>query len=527
MRIPCSRPVSTLSLTVALVAVLSTCAPVPEEESPLPNILIIYVDDLGYGDVGAYGARHGVSPNIDRLAREGLRFTDAHSSAATCTPSRYSLLTGSYAFRKEAAVLPGDAPLLIPTNRRTIATVLKEAGYRTGVVGKWHLGLGSGDVNWNEPIQPGPRAVGFDESFLIPATGDRVPTVYVENDRVVGLDPDDPIEISYDEPIGDEPTGRTHPELLTQAADDQHSDTIVAGISRIGYMTGGRTARWDDAEFPDVLIDEATAFIERDDAQPFFLYFSFHDIHVPRVPNERFIGVTGMGPRGDVIAQMDWVTGELMDVLRENRLEENTLVLFTSDNGPVLDDGYADGAVERLGEHAPAGGLRGGKYSAYEAGTRVPTIVYWPGEVLPGTSDALMSQVDLFASLAALVGQPLRPEDAPDSLDALEAWLGRSSEGRAFLIEESYTLALREGNWKYIRPASERGYEWIREDKDLESGLMPRPQLFDLSRDPSESHEVAEANEETVRLMAKRLATLATSPGTRPRFGEVGATVDK
>jgi len=510
----------TFNVTWISLALLTACG-APDETVPRkPNILIIYADDLGYGDVGAYGAAAGLTPNIDRLANEGLLFTDGHSSAATCTPSRYSLLTGSHAFRRDAAVLPGDAPLLIPTTTRTVAGLLQSAGYTTGIVGKWHLGLGDGDVNWNVAIAPGPIEVGFDYSFIIPATGDRVPSVYVENHHVVGLDESDPIQVSYDARIGTDPTGTSNPEQLTQTADSQHSDTIVDGISRIGFMTGGTNARWKDREFPDVLTAKARQFIEENKDDPFFLLFSFHDIHVPRVPNERFVGTTNMGPRGDTISQMDWVTGRLIQILEEHDLDEHTLVIFTSDNGPVLDDGYGDEAVERLGNHEPAGSFRGGKYSAYEAGTRVPTIVHWPTHVEPGTSDALVSQLDLFASIAALTDTPLGPEDAPDSLEMLDTWLGRSSEGRPFLIEESYTLALRVGEWKYIRPASEVGYEWIREDKDLESGLVESDQLFELTQDPSERHNVEAQEQATVQKLEAQLDRMVASPATRDGFHE-------
>ncbi len=372
-----------LVLSVGVVLTSIAACGSTEPVSLRPNVVLIYVDDLGYGDVGAYGARSGLTPNVDALAAGGLVLTDAHSSAATCTPSRFALLTGGYAFRNNADILPGDAPLLIPTTTRTLADVMHDAGYATGLVGKWHLGLGDGDVDWNGSIEPGPLELGFDYAFMIPATGDRVPTVYVENHHVVGLDPADPIDVSYGEPIDDAPTGRSHPDLLKQPADDQHSDTIVNGVSRIGYMSGGMSARWTDEDMADVLADKAKSFISDNADQPFFLFFSFHDIHVPRVPNERFAGTTGMGPRGDAIAQMDWVTGELIEALRTHGLEEQTLVVFTSDNGPVLDDGYGDEAVGRLGTHRPSGNYRGDKYSTYEAGTRAPTIVSWPGRVEP------------------------------------------------------------------------------------------------------------------------------------------------
>jgi hypothetical protein len=205
-----------------------------------PNIVIINADDLGYGDTSCYGAQRVRTPNIDRLARSGVRFTDAHTSAATCTPSRYSLLTGEYAFRvQNARVLPGDAPALIQPGRVTIPSMLKQAGYTTAVIGKWHLGLGNGSLNWNGDIQPGPLDIGFDESFIIPATGDRVPCVFVENRHVAKLDPKDPIRVDYRGPLDDSPTGKNHPELLKVKPSHGHDMTIVNGISRIGYMSGG------------------------------------------------------------------------------------------------------------------------------------------------------------------------------------------------------------------------------------------------------------------------------------------------
>ena len=310
------------------------------EEPPKPNIIIFYVDDLGYGDVSSYGATRVSTPNIDKLASGGVKFTDGHSSAATCTPSRYSLLTGEYAFRNNAAVLPGDAPLLIDVDKPTLPKMLQKAGYKTAVVGKWHLGLGDGTIDWNTDVKPGPLEVGFDYSFLLPATGDRVPTVYLENYRVVDLAEDDSLRVSYKKKIGDRPTGRENPELLRYSADGQHSNTIVNGVSRIGFMAGGESAEWVDEEFPRVFTGKANEFMDSVGDDPFFLFFSFHDIHVPRLPHDTFMGATEMGVRGDAIVQMDWTVGEVMRMLREKGLDKNTLVIFTSDNGPVLDDGY-------------------------------------------------------------------------------------------------------------------------------------------------------------------------------------------
>lgn len=465
-----------------------------------PNLVIFYIDDLGYGDVGSYGAVGVRTPSIDRLAENGIRFTDAHSTAATCTPSRYSLLTGEHGFRVAADILEGDAPLLIPPGKPTIASLLKRAGYVTAVVGKWHLGLGDGEMDWNTEISPGPLDIGFDYSFLLPATGDRVPSVYVENRRVVDLDVSDPIEISYAGKVGARPTGYENPELLRFQADPQHSDTIVNGVSRIGHMDGGESALWVDEDFPDIFTAKAVQFIRENRDQPFFLFHSFHDIHVPRLPNERFKSQSSMGPRGDAIVQTDWMVGEVIAELEALGIADNTLVIFTSDNGPVLDDGYADQAVELIANHRPSGPFRGGKYSAYEAGTRIPTIVYWPGTVAAGTSDALLSQVDIYASIAALVGAEIKPGAAVDSRNHLDAWLGRTLTGRKLLLEESVgTLSLRNESWKYIAPFSgEATFDWVADDKDIEGGFETVPQLYDLANDLGEQTNVAAENPKLV-----------------------------
>ena len=257
-----------------------------------PNIIIINADDLGYGDISCYGATNISTPNIDRLAGEGLVFTNAHCTSATSTPSRYSMLTGEYAWRrKDTGIATGDAPALITPGKTTIASVLKNAGYATGVVGKWHLGLGpAGGADWNGEITSGPMDIGFDYNFLIPATGDRVPCVFVENRRVVGLDPNDPIIVSYSEPILTEPTGKDHPELLKMHPSHGHDMTIVNGVSRIGFMSGGKSALWIDEDIADVITGKAVDFIRKNKDNPFFLYFATHDIHVPRVPHPRFAG---------------------------------------------------------------------------------------------------------------------------------------------------------------------------------------------------------------------------------------------
>ena len=481
-------------ISVFLLSILSiSCEPVDTStESDLPNIVLIYVDDLGFGDLSSYGATSFQTPHIDRLADEGMRFVNAHAPSATCTPSRYALLTGRYAWRKQGTgIARGDASMIIDTTRTTLPDLLKRAGYTTSVVGKWHLGLGGEEgPDWNGEIRPGPLDIGFDEAFLIPATGDRVPTVYVENRRVVDLDPSDPIAVQFGEPLGDGPTGKENPELLTMHPSHGHDQTIVNGISRIGYMTGGEAARWVDEDMADVITERAVDFIERHQSEPFFLFYSTHDIHVPRVPHSRFAGLSGLGPRGDVILQLDWCVGEIMSSLERLGLDENTLVLFTSDNGPVLDDGYEDEAVELNGDHKPSGWFRGGKYSAFEAGTRVPYLVRWPARVQPGESSALVSQVDLMASLAGLAGVSLGAGEGPDSIDQLPVILGKDTVGRDHLIAHNSagTLSIIKGNWKYIEPSDRSPYN---ARTDIELGNNPEPQLYNLDEDPGEEVNLA------------------------------------
>jgi arylsulfatase A-like enzyme len=479
-----------------------------------PNVVLIYADDLGFGDVSCYGATRVATPNIDRLAKEGIRFTNAHSASATCTPSRYALLTGEYAWRRKGTgILPGDARLIVEPGRTTLPSLLQRAGYKTAAIGKWHLGLGEGTVDWNGQIKPGPLDIGFDYCFLIPATGDRVPCVYVEDRKVVGLDPSDPIHVSYGKPIGDEPTGRGHPELLKMHPSHGHDMTIINGVSRIGYMSGGKTARWVDEDMADTITAKAVQFIERHRAEPFFLYFATHDIHVPRMPHPRFAGASGMGPRGDAIVQLDGCVGEVLRTLDRLGLADDTMVIFTSDNGPVVDDGYKDQAVELLGDHKPSGPLRGGKYSAFDAGTRVPFLVRHPGRIAPGTSDALLCQIDLLSSMATLTGRKLAEADAPDSFDLSAALLGRSPDGRDHLVEHAGTLSLIQGDWKYIEPGKGARFN---KNTNTELGNDPQPQLYNLRDDLGEKNNLAAQNPEKVQEMAALLRRIREKGRSRP-----------
>lgn len=503
-----------LLFIILFVFALFSCSRQKKSVNQNPNIIIIYIDDLGYGDVSCYGATEISTPNVDKLASNGLMFTNGHCTSATCTPSRYSMLTGQYAWRKKGTgVARGDAALIIDPARKTIADVMKSAGYTTAVVGKWHLGLGpDGGPNWNGYISPGPQDLGFDYSFLIPATGDRVPCVFVENGKVAGLDPSDPLTVSFKEKIGNEPTGRENPELLRMKLSQGHDYTIINGISRIGWMSGGKSARWIDEDIADVITGKALDFIEKNKENPFFLYFSTHDIHVPRVPHPRFVGKSGMGPRGDAILEMDWSVGQITEKLESLGLAENTIVIFTSDNGPVVDDGYQDQAKELLGNHKPAGPLRGGKYSAFDGGTRVPFIVYWPGKVKSGKSDAMVSQVDFMNSFAKMNRQDLAEDDAPDSFEMLDVLLGKSIEGREWIVEQNGTWSLIKGNWKYIYPNNRPAYDKF---TDTELGNNPEPQLYDLSKDLGERENLAAENPEKVKELEKLLQQITENDKIR------------
>lgn len=472
-----------LSIIASSIVVMPLCAEEMKETSP--NIVVIYVDDLGYGDISCQSESNGrtiQTPNIDRLAKEGMRFSAVYAAASTCTPSRYSLLTGEYPFRKQGTgVLPGDAHMIIQPGRQTLASNLASAGYRTAVVGKWHLGLGvSGTLDWNKPIAHGPQQIGFDYSCILPATNDRVPFVFLENQHVVNADPNDPIQVSYHRKVGNDPTGRENPELLRWKYSHGHDGTIINGVSRIGFMSGGNKARLKDEFIPEMLLKKSASFI--DDAQkreaPFFLYFSTIDIHVPRVPHPDFLGKSSLGPRGDVILQLDWTVGKLYDMLKERNLLENTLIIFTSDNGPFLDDGYADEAIPLAQKHHydPAGGLNGHKYCCFEGGARVPFIVRYPKKVAQGkVSDAMFSQVDLLASLSALAGVKVDAKSAPDSQNMLDALLGKDLKGREeLLFQATNGPVLRYKKWKYWNLSS-NGY------------FSPRGQaLYDLEKDPKE-----------------------------------------
>ncbi len=480
-----------------------------------PNIVFIYLDDLGYGDVSAYGATELQTPNIDKLADAGIKFTNGFATSATCTPSRYAILTGSYPWRNDnAKILPGTAPLIIDTAQTTIPEMLKKQGYKTAVIGKWHLGLGLGNVDWNKEVKPGPNQVGFDYSYIMAATQDRVPTVYLKDGFVENLDPSDPIQIDYDNEFEGEKTGYNSPELVTMKADKQHNNTIVNGVPRIGHMIGGEAARWSDIDMADHFLGKVQNYIneQKNQDSPFFLYYALQQPHVPRTPHPRFKGKSGMGPRGDAIIEADWVIGEFFKTLERNNLLENTLIVFSSDNGPVLNDGYQDDAEEKVGDHKPTGIYRGGKYSLFEAGTRVPFVTYWKGKITPSVSDALVSQLDLFNAIAELVGSDMRTDDGKNLLDV---FMGKSSQGREKLIIEAMSrTAFKKDDWVMIPPY--KGPE-VFKGKNIETANDNTYQLYNLKEDPSQQNNLAQSKPLKLEKMKEEFREIRGNPYERVR----------
>lgn len=496
------------SIHLTLLPLLFATASLAAEK---PNVIVIMADDLGYGDVSCNGSKTIATPNIDKLAAEGLRFTSGYCSASTCTPTRVSFLTGTYAFRvKNSGIAPPNGPAIIRPGTPTIASMFANQGYATAVIGKWHLGLGDKAPDWNGELKPGPLEIGFDHCLLLPTTNDRVPQVFVENHRVRNLDPADPLWVGDHSPSPDYKDGKNSRNELKMDWNIGHNGTIHNGISRIGYYTGGTKARFRDEDLADTWVKESKTWIEQHKDQPFFLFFPSHNIHVPRAPNERFVGKSGMGPRGDVIIEFDWCVGEIMKTVERLGLAEKTMVVVCSDNGPVIDDGYKDDAAEKLGSHKPAGLFRGGKYSVFEGGTRTPFIVNWKGRVHPGVSDQIVSTIDLPASFAHLTGAELPDDGFLDSIDVLGALLGeKDAKGREYLVQQDNTaikLGLRAGDWKLVKLRGPRS----------KAGDAGKLSLYQLSIDPGEQNDVSKQHPQELARLGKILHDALSNKRTRP-----------
>ena len=495
-------------LPLALTSCLASQATAQEKQTQRPNVVFIYADDIGYGDLSCNGAKTIHTPNVERLAKMGVRFTNAHSAAATSTPSRYAMLTGEYAWRKAGTgIAAGDAAAIIRSG--TLYNGEPVQGCRIQHRSRRQMAFGTGRqgrrTRLNKPLQPGTNDIGFEYSFIMAAYGRPRPCVFVENDQVINLDPNDPIQVSYKANFPGEPTGKDNPELLKMHPSHGHDQSIVNGISRIGYMKGGKSALWQDEKIAETLTGKAVSFIEGHKSAPFFLYFATQDAHVPRVPSPQFAGKSGMGPRGDCLLEFDWSVGEILNALERLGLDKNTLVILSSDNGPVVDDGYKDQAVELLGDHTPGGIYRGGKYSSFEAGTRIPCIWSWQGVIRPGTvSDALLCQIDWFAYICRMLNVRLPEGAAPDSEPMLKAWTGKQKKGREWLVLQNAqnNLSVTDGRWKYLRPGNGPAYL---KAVNIELGNSKEPQLYDLKKDPKEKINVAGQNPELVKKMAAQL----------------------
>ena len=494
-------------ITLATVALITQPLIADKQSPKKPNVVIIYGDDVGWGDVGVNGSKLIPTPHIDKLASEGINFTDGHCTAATCTPSRFAMLTGIYGFRHNVHILPPNAPMKIKPHMFTLPQMFKKAGYETAVIGKWHLGIGDGKtpVNWNGDVKPGPLEIGFDYSFLLPSTNDRVPCVYLENHRVVNLDPKDPLFVGK-KPEGVEcteyPDGRKNPESMTYYMNTHgHNMSVINGIGRIGKQWGGKSALWNDETMADEFVKQTKKYLKnRKKDKPFFLYFASQDIHVPRAPHPRFKGKSKLSYRGDAMVQFDWATGEIVKTIDELGLGENTIIIFSSDNGPVYDDGYKDGTTVRTSTkevdrgHDGSGPYRGGKYQIFEGGTRVPFIVRWKGTIKPATSSALVNQIDLMASFAKLTGTPLDKDQGIDSRNVLPTLLGKSNAGLPYTVEEAgKTLALRQGDWKFIHNKKNGG------------------RLFNLKTDIGEKTNIASKHPDKVKEMSSLLQKIRQS----------------
>lgn len=478
------------------------------EGNKKPNIILILADDVGYGDLSCYGATQVSTPNLDRLASTGMRCTDSYASAAVCTPTRFSMLTGKYAWRQRGtSILPGDAPLCIKPGTVTLPSILQDAGYVTGVVGKWHLGLGARKTRYTGEIKPGPLEVGFNHCFIFPATNDRVPTIYIKDHHIVNEDPNDPIRVSYKKKVGDEPTGRENPELLklkVRRHPDHHEGTINHGVSRIGWMAGNKKARWKDADLTEMFTAQAVQFIEKHKEVPFFLYLATHTVHEPCVPNARFRGSSQCGVRGDVIQEMDWEVGQVMAALDRLKLTDNTLVIFSSDNGAGWPRNryaylYDDGGREPT-SHLCNAPLRGGKADEYEGGTRVPFIASWPNVIPSGTSNEIICLVDMLATCAVIAGRQLPEAAGPDSFNVLPALLGKG-RGRDHLVTQHYrgggNLSIRKGPWKLIPRGSNA------------------PELYNLTRDLSETRNVSSKYPEVTKELVDLLKQIKENKSSR------------
>ena len=497
------------------------------EESMKPNIVLIFADDLGYGDLSCYGATKLQTPNIDKLASQGRLFTDAHSASAVCSPSRYGKMTGRYPHRKNYwGPAVNNTPLTIDTDRETISSLTKKAGYQNAFFGKWHLGFGEKQPNWNEELKPGPLELGFDYFYGIPCANSVAPYVYIENHRVLGLEKNDPIAVG----------GETH--------------TVIMEGKGAGRIGGAKKAHdlYVDNKIGTNLTQRSINWIEeRDREKPFFLLLSTTNIHHPFTPDEQFLGTSQAGLYGDFIHELDWMTGQIMEALEAQGIADNTILIFTSDNGGMLNE-EGQRAIKK--GHNMNGKFLGSKFGAWEGGHRIPMIIRWPGKVPAGSqSDALISHIDFLATFAVITGQTL--DNTEDSLNQLETITESPKQAvRDTLVicpNSPYHLSVRKGDWVYIPNRGEGGFQTQKigehhvggaisvlytgkENNDIINGKYrknaPQEQLYNLKIDPYQSQNIVNENPEIAKELAAIVeAEYARVPDTK-RIGWINIRKD-
>lgn len=520
-----------LVLRLSACLILFTClSSLNTQAQDKPNIVLINADDLGYGDLGCYGATKVKTPHIDKLAGEGKIFTDAHSASAVCTPSRYALLTGQYPFRAnkgEGIWGPAriTAELMIKPEQLTIADVLKNSGYATAVMGKWHLGFGTDENNWQEPLSPGPNDLGFDYYYGIPLVNSAPPFVYVENTHVVGGDPKDPLVYLGNGTHKDATPITPIPPEASQRTPNRFKGAVEAHKLYNDYTVG------------TVLAEKAVNWItdktSKEEQDPFFLYLATTHIHHPFTPGKNFQGTSNADLYGDFIQELDWMVGQVMATLEKQGVSENTLVIFTSDNGAMLNLGGRNAV--KVG-HKINGDLLGFKFGVWEGGHRVPFIAKWPGKIEAGsTSDQLICNVDMLATFGALMGQNKDDLGKTDGVNILPALVGNPEESlRDELIlapKKKGNLSLRKGKWMYIPAQGSGGFRGFKPEhhawggppavafvngvnSDIENGKMkkdaPPAQLYNLEEDVNQTKNVYNQYPEIAKQMEAILETYMT-----------------
>ncbi|MCK7591868.1 arylsulfatase [Subsaxibacter sp. CAU 1640] len=500
---------------LASFVILNSYTTIAQKTTKKPNIIYINVDDLGYGDVGVYGATKVRTPNIDKLADQGIRFTDAHTVSAVCTPSRYAVITGEYPVRNNnlsSAIFDRDS-LIIDTNKLTIADVFKQQGYATACIGKWHLGFGNKrPVDWNAELKPGPLELGFDYYYGVPVLNSHPPFVYVENYKVVGLTEDDPLI------YGKEAKTQPYPEKWNKW------DQKIGGAEKAHEL-------YIDSKVGTTLKGKALDYIKSNSKKPFFLYFATTNIHHPFTPDKRFLGTSDAGRYGDFIHELDWIVGEIMQTLDEEGLTDNTLLILTSDNGGMLNQGGQDAYAM---DHKINGDLLGFKFDAWEGGHRIPFIARWPGHIKPQTvSNALISNVDMLATFAAIVSTKIPKGQAVDSKNLLSVLTNSKdkTERSELLIAPNNlnNLALRQGKWMYISGQGGGGFGAKHQgmhdfggpaafpftgqtNSDIANGQLkedaPEAQLYNLETDPYQHKNVYDEHPEIVKQMKARIEAI-------------------